>query len=94
MLHNLPACPVDHLQQAGTVGHEAIITDSGRGVAVIISMDDYERLHEHADIVDSLRFRELRDSEDEVMSLEDVMDALGVSLMIWRLRSREGSVSS
>lgn len=68
------------VREVAYTGHEAIITDSGREVAVIISMDDYERLHEHADIVDSLRFRELRDSDDEVMSLEDVMDALGVSV--------------
>ncbi len=32
-------------------GEEAIITDSGSEVAVIISMADYERLHEHADLL-------------------------------------------
>ncbi|WP_280228919.1 type II toxin-antitoxin system Phd/YefM family antitoxin, partial [Nocardia cyriacigeorgica] len=36
-------------------GEEAIITDSGSEVAVIISMADYERLHEHADLLDALR---------------------------------------
>jgi prevent-host-death family protein len=41
---------------AGT-GEEAIITDRGMEVAVIISMTDYERLHEHADAVDVLRPR-------------------------------------
>lgn len=61
-------------------GHEAIITDNGREVAVIISLDDYERLHEHADIVDSLRLRDLRATDYATMSLADVYAALGIPL--------------
>lgn len=61
-------------------GHEAIITDNGREVAVIISLDDYERLHEHADIVDSLRLRDLRATDYATISLADVHVALGVPL--------------
>ncbi|MFE3756693.1 type II toxin-antitoxin system prevent-host-death family antitoxin [Nocardia tengchongensis] len=32
-------------------GEEAIITDSGSEIAIIISVADYGRLHEHADRV-------------------------------------------
>lgn len=61
-------------------GHEAIVTDNGREIAVIISLEDYERLHEHADIVDALRLRELRATDYAAVSLEDVRAALGVTL--------------
>ncbi|PZS22987.1 MAG: type II toxin-antitoxin system Phd/YefM family antitoxin, partial [Pseudonocardiales bacterium] len=33
------------VREVAYTGHEAIITDNGREVAVIISLDDYERLH-------------------------------------------------
>ncbi|MFD7848246.1 type II toxin-antitoxin system Phd/YefM family antitoxin [Nocardia sp. NPDC059764] len=36
-------------------GAEAIITDGGSEIAVVISVADYERLHEHADRVDAQR---------------------------------------
>ncbi|MEV0466342.1 type II toxin-antitoxin system Phd/YefM family antitoxin [Nocardia tengchongensis] len=61
-----------------TSGEEAIITDSGSEVAVIISMADYERLHEHADLVDALRLRSLRDEDFSTMSMAEMLDALGV----------------
>ncbi|WP_405178787.1 type II toxin-antitoxin system Phd/YefM family antitoxin [Nocardia sp. NBC_01377] len=59
-------------------GEEAIITDSGSEVAVIISMADYERLHEHADLLDALRLRRMREDGYEVMSMSEMLDALGV----------------
>jgi antitoxin YefM len=59
-------------------GEEAIITDSGTEVAVIISMADYERLHEHADVADALRLRELRARSFTVISLAEMLDALDV----------------
>ncbi|WP_433681512.1 type II toxin-antitoxin system Phd/YefM family antitoxin [Nocardia sp. CA-119907] len=59
-------------------GEEAIITDSGSEVAVIISMADYERLHEHADLVDALRLRQLRSESYETMTMSEMLDALGV----------------
>ncbi len=61
-------------------GHEAIITDNGREVAVIIGLADYERLHEHADIVDALRLRELRSTDFATMSLAELVDRLGLSI--------------
>lgn len=61
-----------------TTGEEAIITDSGSEVAVIISMADYERLHEHADLVDALRLRGMRDDDFSTMSMAEMLDALGV----------------
>lgn len=61
-MSTLSLCDLD--DRLGTVvrevaqsGHETIITDNGREVAVIISIDDYERLHEHADVADALRLR-------------------------------------
>lgn len=59
-------------------GEEAIITDSGTEVAVIISMADYERLHEHADVADAMRLRGLRQSSFATIPLSEMLDALGV----------------
>jgi len=59
---------------------EFIITDSGTEVAVIISMTDYERLHEHADVADALRLRTLRASTYNTMSLADMLEALGLDV--------------
>lgn len=59
-------------------GEEVIVTDSGSEVAVIISMADYERLHEHADLVDALRLRQMRGEAYETMSMSEMLDALGV----------------
>ena len=61
-----------------TTGEEAIVTDSGSEVAVIISMADYERLHEHADVVDALRLRTIRLADFSTMSMSEMLDALGV----------------
>jgi PHD/YefM family antitoxin component YafN of YafNO toxin-antitoxin module len=61
-----------------STGEEAIITDSGTEVAVIISLADYERLHEHADVVDALQLRERRADAFRAMSLAEMLDALGV----------------
>jgi antitoxin YefM len=69
------------VREVAYTGHEAVITDNGREVAVIISLDDYERLHEHADVADALRLREMRAAGDyTTMSLSDMLTALGVSL--------------
>lgn len=68
------------VREVAYTGHEAIITDNGREVAVIISLDDYERLHEHADVADALRLRELRAAGFATMPLEDMLAALGVSV--------------
>ncbi len=59
-------------------GEEAIITDSGSEVAVIISMADYERLHEHADLLDALRLRDMRTADYTSMSMSEMLDRLGV----------------
>ena len=61
-----------------TSGDEAIITDSGSEVAAIISMADYERLHEHADIADALRLQTMRSGGFATMELSQMLDALGV----------------
>lgn len=60
-------------------GEEAVITDSGTEVAVIISMADYERLHEHADVADALRLTGIRGEGFSAMSMSEMMEALGVS---------------
>ncbi|MDN5930855.1 MAG: type II toxin-antitoxin system Phd/YefM family antitoxin [Pseudonocardia sp.] len=68
------------VREVAYTGHEAIITDNGRDVAVIIGLDDYERLHEHADIADALRLRELRSAGFATMTLDDMLTELGVSI--------------
>ena len=66
------------VRAVAATGEEAIITDSGTEVAVIISLADYERLHGHADVVDALRLRELRSTSFHVVSLAEMLDELGV----------------
>lgn len=61
-------------------GNEAIITDNGREAAVIISLEDYERLHQHADVADALHLRDLRAAEYRTMSLDEMLRALDVTL--------------
>jgi antitoxin YefM len=68
------------VREVAYTGHEAVITDNGREVAVIISLGDYERLHEHADVADALRLRDMRATGFTMMSLADMLDALGVSI--------------
>lgn len=68
------------VREAAYSGHEAIITDNGREIAVIISMDDYERLHEHADVADALHLRDIRATGFTTMPLGDMLTALGVSI--------------
>lgn len=66
------------VREVATTGEEAIITDSGSEVAVIISMADYERLHEHADVTDAVRLQAVRSSVFTTMSMSEMLDALGV----------------
>ena len=66
------------VRTVAATGEEAIISDSGTEVAVIISMADYERLHEHADVADELRIRQLRTAAFKTMSLSEMLDALGL----------------
>lgn len=68
------------VREVAYTGHEAVITDNGREVAVIISLDDYERLHEHADVADALRLRDLRATGFATISLDDMLTTLGVSI--------------
>lgn len=68
------------VREVAHTGHEAVITDNGREIAVIVSLDDYERLHEHADVADALRLRDMRATGFSTMSLDDMLTALGVSI--------------
>lgn len=68
------------VRTVAATGEEAIITDSGTEVAVMISMADYERLHEHADVADAIRLRELRSRSFSAMSLAEMLDALDVDV--------------
>lgn len=60
-------------------GQEAIITDSGTEIAAVVSMEDYERLHEHADVADALYLREKRASEFRTLSMAEMLEMLGVT---------------
>ncbi|WP_343600658.1 type II toxin-antitoxin system Phd/YefM family antitoxin, partial [Mycobacterium sp.] len=66
------------VRAVASTGEEAIITDSGTEVAVIISLADYERLHEHADVVNALLLRELRVNSFRAVPLAAMLDELGV----------------
>lgn len=67
------------VREVAMSGEEAIITDSGTEIAVIISMADYERLHEHADVADAVRLRGMRAEGFGAMPLSDMMETLGVT---------------
>ena len=77
-LKDLRAKLGDEVRAVAATGEEVIITDSGTEVAVIISMADYERLHEHADVADALRLKALRARPHSTVSLSEMLDALGV----------------
>ena len=68
------------VREVAYTGHETIITDNGKEIAVIISIADYERLHEHADVADALRLRDTRSSRYTAMSLAEMLTELGVSI--------------
>lgn len=65
-------------REVATTGEEVIITDSGTEIAALVSMADYERLHEHADLADALRLRRLRETPFETMSMSQMVEALGI----------------
>ncbi|WP_083889586.1 type II toxin-antitoxin system Phd/YefM family antitoxin [Nocardia pneumoniae] len=66
------------VREVAATGDEVVITDSGTEIAVLISMADYERLHEHADIADALRLRRMREVPFETMSMSEMVEELGV----------------
>jgi antitoxin YefM len=66
------------IRGVAATGEEAIVTDSGSEIAVIVSMVDYERLHEHADVAEALRLRSMRSRGFSAMSMPEMLDALGV----------------
>jgi prevent-host-death family protein len=68
------------VREVAHTGREAIITNNGKEVAVIISVADYERLHEHADVVDALRLRDIRATGYATMPLADMLAELDVPL--------------
>ena len=74
------------VRTVAATGDEAIITDSGTEVAVIISMADYERLHEHADVADALRLRGLRAGSFAAIPLLEMLDALGLDAGVFAAR--------
>ncbi|MFC7218760.1 type II toxin-antitoxin system Phd/YefM family antitoxin [Streptomyces polyrhachis] len=64
------------VRQVALTGEEAIVTDSGTEIAVIISMEDYERLHEHADVADALGLSTRRSTSDDYLTLTEMIAAL------------------
>lgn len=67
------------VREVAFTGSEVMITDNGREIAVIIGLEDYERLHEHADVADALRLRELRSGPFTPVSLGEMLERLGVA---------------
>ena len=79
-LHELRGNLGNIVREVAHTGREAIITDNGREAAVIISMADYERLHEHADVADALWLRQTRATPFTPMTLAQMLDELNVSI--------------
>ncbi|HCT77233.1 MAG TPA: hypothetical protein DGG94_07465 [Micromonosporaceae bacterium] len=67
------------VREVAVSGQEVIITDSGTEVAVVISMEDYERLHEHADVADALYLRDKRATDFRTLSMAEMLEMLGVN---------------
>jgi prevent-host-death family protein len=66
------------IRSVATTGEEVVITDSGTEVAVIISLADYERLHEHADVADALRLQAMRSTPHTKLTLAEMLEQLGL----------------
>jgi antitoxin YefM len=66
------------IREVAYTGEEAIVTDSGTEIAAIISMEDYERLHEHADVADAFYLRDARASGFASLSMAEMLQMLGV----------------
>mgnify|MGYP002136350634 CR=1 FL=1 len=74
------------VRSVAATGEEVIVTDSGTEVAVIISMADYERLHEHADVADALRLKGMRAESFTAMSMSEMLEALGIEAEAFAVR--------
>lgn len=74
------------VRSVAATGEEVIVTDSGTEVAVIISMADYERLHEHADVADALRLKGMRAESFTAMSMSEMFEALGIEAEAFAVR--------
>lgn len=66
------------VRSVATTGEELVVTDSGTEVAVIVSMADYERLHEHADVADALRLHAMRSTPYSTLTLSKMLEQLSV----------------
>jgi prevent-host-death family protein len=66
------------VRSVATTGEEVVVTDSGTEVAVIISLTDYERLHEHADVADALRLQAIRSTPYTRLTLSEMLEQLGL----------------
>jgi prevent-host-death family protein len=64
------------VRSVATTGEEVVVTDSGTEVAVIVSLTDYERLHEHADVADALRLQAIRSTPYARLTLAEMLEQL------------------
>lgn len=67
------------VREVSHTGEEVLITDHGTEIAALISMDDYERLHEHADVADALRLQQERRLDFSTLTMTEMLQRLGVS---------------
>ncbi|WP_378734991.1 type II toxin-antitoxin system Phd/YefM family antitoxin [Nocardia brasiliensis] len=77
-LHELSADIGTVIRDVVATGEDAIITDGGTEVAVIMSMADYERLHLYAELADAARPGYAGSTEFRAMSISEMLDLLGV----------------
>ncbi|WP_167837607.1 type II toxin-antitoxin system Phd/YefM family antitoxin [Nocardia altamirensis] len=77
-LHELPTEIATVIRAVVATGEDAVIADGGTEIAVIMSIADYERLHEYADMADAARPGYVGESEVKAMSIAEMLNVLGV----------------
>lgn len=77
-LHELSADITAVVRDVIATGEDAVITDDGTEVAVIMSMADYDRLHLYAELADAARPGYAGATEFRAMSISEMLDVLGV----------------
>ncbi|WP_167465918.1 hypothetical protein [Nocardia brasiliensis] len=89
-LHELPSAVAAVVREVVATGADAIVTDGDTEIAVIMTMADYERLHQYADLADASRPDYA--GEVQAMSISQMLDVLGVDPTVVRPVRGRGQV--
>ncbi|WP_040739971.1 type II toxin-antitoxin system Phd/YefM family antitoxin [Nocardia tenerifensis] len=91
-LHELSADLAAVVREVVATGEDAVLTDDGVEVAVVMSMADYDRLHLYAELADATRPGYAGATEFRAMSISQMLDVLGVHTTVDRgLRAELGT---